>query len=104
MEVSYQINYSYRNGMTRLNYVRNEIRFRCDWKRKLFATGYTILSEMVVTDIQKATHNIPYKDSFRRNQILSDEASSFFDEDFWGDYNIIEPDESLEHAVHKLKK
>lgn len=104
VEVSYQINYSYRNGMTRLNYVRNEIRFRCDWKRKLFATGYTILSEMVVTDIQKATHNIPYKDSFRRNQILSDEASSFFDEDFWGDYNIIEPDESLEHAVHKLKK
>ena len=37
-----------------------------------------------------------------------DACLSFVDEywnpDFWGNYNIIEPTESLEHAVDKLKK
>ena len=28
----------------------------------------------------------------------------YWNEDFWGTYNIIEPTESLEHAMHKLKK
>jgi hypothetical protein len=28
----------------------------------------------------------------------------FYDEAFWEDYNIIEPTESLEEAVGKLKK
>ena len=35
---------------------------------------------------------------------LSDKVSNFADEGFWGSYNIIEPTESLEHAVNKLKK
>lgn len=38
------------DGKTYLNYIRNRIRFKCDWKRKLFSTGYTVLSEMVATD------------------------------------------------------
>ncbi|MGM9796255.1 MAG: hypothetical protein ACI3ZY_01500, partial [Parabacteroides sp.] len=29
---------------------RNEVRFKCDWKRKLFSSNYTVVSEMVVTD------------------------------------------------------
>jgi hypothetical protein len=28
----------------------------------------------------------------------------FYDKNFWEDYNIIEPTESLEQAVGKLKK
>jgi len=35
---------------------------------------------------------------------LSDSVDSFLDKDFWEDYNIIEPDESLESAVNRLKK
>ena len=49
-EVSYLVTYKEQNGKTYLNYIRNSIRFKCDWKRKLFSTGYTVLSEMVVTD------------------------------------------------------
>ena len=44
------------------------------------------------------------KEAFRPNQILNDTVMDFFDEDFWGAYNIIEPTESLESAVAKLKK
>ena len=47
---------------------------------------------------------IPNKLVFSDNVSLSDKVDSFFDKNFWEDYNIIEPDESLESAVNKLKK
>jgi len=105
LEVNFLVTYKEReDGLTYLSYIRNEVRFRCDWKRKLFPTSYTINSEMVITDGKEADTTIPYKMSFRDNQSLSDKVVDFLDEDFWGGYNIIEPTESLESAVSKLKK
>ena len=103
-EVTYLVNYTDHGDKTYLNYVRNEIRFKCDWRRKLFATSYAVVSEMVVTDIEPSVTNIPAREAFGKNQILSDDATLFFDKDFWGNYNIIKPEESLEKAVNKLRK
>ena len=103
-EVTYLVDYADRDSKTYLNYVRNEIRFKCDWRRKLFATSYAVVSEMVVTDIKPSAADIPVRETFGKDQILSDDASLFFDKDFWGNYNIIQPEESLEKAVSRLKK
>ncbi|GHU09765.1 hypothetical protein FACS189431_8310 [Alphaproteobacteria bacterium] len=105
LEVSFLVTYKERDNLTYLSYIRNEVRFRCDWKKKLFATNYTITSEMVVTDSKEEdVSGIPYRDSFKSSQSLSDRVSDFYDDDFWGAYNIIEPTESLESAVNRLKK
>ncbi|WP_293717166.1 carboxypeptidase-like regulatory domain-containing protein [uncultured Parabacteroides sp.] len=105
LEVAYLVTYKERNGVTYLNYVRNGVRFKCDWKRKLFSTNYTIISEMVVTDGKEDNvGGIPFKTAFKESQSLSDKVENFMDEDFWGAYNIIEPTESLDSAVNKLKK
>lgn len=105
LEVAYLVTYKERNGVTYLNYVRNGVRFKCDWKRKLFSTNYTIISEMVVTDGREDNvGGIPFKMAFKGSQSLSDKVENFMDEDFWGAYNIIEPTESLDSAVNKLKK
>jgi len=105
-EVSFFVNYKDRGGFTYLSYIRNEVRFKCDWKKKLFSTNYTIQSEMVVTDSRRGNNveRIPYKVSFRPTESLSDNVMAFYDENFWGGYNIITPTESLENAVNKLKK
>lgn len=104
-EVSFLVNYKEINDKTYLSYIRNEVKFKCDWKRRLFSTNYTIMSEMVVTDMKEENvTNIPYKVSFKSSQSLSDKVTDFADEDFWGNYNIIEPTESLESAVSKLRK
>lgn len=104
-EVSFFVNYKDRDGKTYLSYIRNEVRFKCDWKKKLFSTSYTIQAEMVVTDSRNGNvERIPYKSSFRSKESLSDNVAFFYDEDFWGGYNIIAPTESLENAVSKLKK
>lgn len=103
--VTYLITYRTIEGKSQLNYMFNEIKFQCDWKKKWFRTNYTVTSEMVITDrYAYPTEIIPYKDAFRSHHILSDKINNFYDENFWGAYNIIEPTESLENAVRKLKK
>jgi len=102
-EVSYVVVYQERDGVNYLSYIRNVIRFRCDWRRRLFSTNYTIVSEMVITDVNRQdVVPIPWRETFRPTHILSDRVLDFYDEDFWGAYNIIEPTESLEQAVSRL--
>jgi hypothetical protein len=104
-EVAYTVTYQYQDGKSYLNYIRDEIRFRCDWKRRLFATPYTVISEMVVTDRREENvEKITARNAFPERKSLSDEAMTYYDSNFWGAYNIIEPTESLESAVGKLKK
>ena len=104
-EVFFIVSYKQRDDKSYLNYIRNEVQFKCDWKRRLFSTNYTVMSEMVVTESQEDhVSNIPRKESFNMNESLSDKVMDFYDTNFWGAYNIIEPTESLESAVNKLKK
>ncbi len=103
--VTYLVTYKTQEGKSYLNYIRNEIKFRCDWKKKFFSTNYTVCSEVVITDRKDYPGvSIPYRESFREDHILSDKIFDFYDGNFWGQYNILEPTESLENAVNKLKK
>ena len=36
------------------------------------------------------------------NEILSDRVNDFSDPDFWGSYNVIEPDQSIEMAIRRI--
>jgi len=104
-ELFFIVSYKQRDGKSYLNYIRNEVKFKCDWQRRLFSTNYTVLSEMVVTERkEELVSNIPSKESFNERESLSDKVMNFYDDNFWGGYNIIEPTESLESAVDKLKK
>ena len=105
-EVSYLVTYKNQGDKTYLNYICNAMRFKCDWKRRLFASGYTVFSEMVVTDRKEidVSDAISNREAFKPQQIFYDKVDEYWNEDFWGNYNIIEPTESLEQAVDKLKK
>jgi hypothetical protein len=103
-EATIVINYRLDDGKTRLEYFRSTMRFTCDWKKRLFRTRYTTVNELVVTDVLPEAQPIPRKDRFRSSEFLVDKASEFLDPDFWNDYNIIEPSESLEHAIGRLRK
>jgi len=92
------------DGRTYLRYIRNEIYFKCDWKRRFFATKYDVISEMVITDLKKTDRPIPWRRTFRSYQSLTDKVEDFGDPDFWEDYNILEPTETLDKAVNRLKK
>ncbi len=104
-EVSFLIAYRQQGDETCLNYIRNEIRFKCDWKRRLFSSSYTARCEMAVVEREEHPERvITRRDAFKPNQIFYDMVKEYWNEDFWKDYNIIEPTESLETAVKKLRK
>lgn len=105
-EMSISIDYKTDNGVTRLNYIRNVIRFRCDWKRKLFKSNFTVVSEMVVTDRTEGDDVSPIKvrDSFNRRDNFYDKVVFFNDPNFWGNENIIEPTEDLLDGIEKIKQ
>lgn len=44
------------------------------------------------------------KEAFNRYDFLDNQTADFNDSAFWADYNILEPSESLEHAIGRLKK
>ena len=103
-EASYILNYSLKDGSSTLSYFRSTLRFSCDWRKRLFKTRYTAVNELVVTDVREPATPISRKEKFSVRDILEDKAAEFRDPDFWKDYNIIAPSESLEHAFDRLKK
>ena len=105
-ELSIYIDYKTDNGVTRINYIRNVIRFRCDWKRKLFKSNFTVISELVVTDRKEGKDVKPIKirDTFNRKDNFYDKVIYFDDPDFWGGENIIEPTEDLLKGIEKIKR
>ncbi len=103
-EVSYVLSYREREGRSYLYYIGVNLRFRCDWRRRLLATSYTVSSEMVITDglTGVGVVPIPYREMFRTADILSERVDDFSGPEFWESYNIIEPTESLENAARRL--
>jgi hypothetical protein len=37
-------------------------------------------------------------------EILQNEIKAFEDESFWGNYNVIEPDEKIENIIRKIRR
>lgn len=105
-EYSIHIDYKTDDGVTRINYIRNVIRFRCDWKRRVFKSNFTVTSEMVVTDRRDDDQIKPIKvrESFNRRDNFYDKVIYFEDPYFWGNENIIEPTEDLLEGIEKIKR
>ncbi len=105
IKTKYIVNYKQINGLYFFNYTRSELKFRCNWKKKLFNSNYSIMSELAITDWNtNEVEKIKYKESFKQNDIFEDKVSAFTDKDFWGEHNTIEPDKSIETAIKKYKR
>ncbi len=105
-EIAYRVDYREKNGKWYYGYSNVLLEFKVDWEDKLFNSVYSMTAEMAVTDWEKnMTGELPKnKDRLKNSIILSDEAIGFTDPDFWGEYNIIEPEKSIESAIRKIQR
>lgn len=105
-EAMYRINYRTKNGKWHYAYSNIALTFKVNWKGKLFNTVYSLSSEMAVTDWEIKDSKIADLKSqlLRPTTILTDKASGFSDPRFWGEYNIIEPEKSIESAIKKIQR
>lgn len=105
-EVAYRVDYREKGGKWYYGYSNVLLEFKVDWEDKLFNSVYSMTAEMAVTDWEKnITGELPKnRERLKKSIILSDEAIGFSDPDFWGQYNIIEPEKSIESAIKKIQR
>ncbi len=101
----YMVQYKERNGKWYYSYSRGEVNFKVKWDKKVFNNNYTTMVEMAITDWEPA-ENKPFKpsDRLKMNVIMDEAVTGFNDAGFWGEYNTIEPEQSIQSAIKKISK
>ncbi|MCK7536136.1 MAG: hypothetical protein MZV63_36690 [Marinilabiliales bacterium] len=66
----------------------------------LFKDNYTLMSELAITDRSEGdAAKFANQEVFKSSMVFSEKVEDFTDSDFWGEHNIIEPEESIENAI-----
>ncbi|WBU89636.1 carboxypeptidase-like regulatory domain-containing protein [Cellulophaga omnivescoria] len=105
-DVAYRVDYREKNNKWYYSYSSAILEFKIDWDSRLFNSVYSMSCEMAITDWEKNENQVlpKGKDKVKMSIILGDEAVGFSDPNFWGEYNIIEPEKSIESAIKKIKR
>jgi CarboxypepD_reg-like domain len=102
---TYRTKYREQNGKLHFVYSRAEVKFKVNWAKRLFHTYYTTMSEIAVTDrTNQEVIKFAGKDKIKYSDVFTEKVSTFADPEYWGDYNVIEPDQSIESAIRRLSK
>lgn len=102
-KVVYTVSYKSWNGHYYMSHVRGDLYFKMKRRKQLFGTfPLHTWFEMVTCKIenQQVTR-------FTRNETLSTrtvfaETNFMYDQDFWGNFNVIPPEEKLNEAISKI--
>ncbi|MDC8004645.1 carboxypeptidase-like regulatory domain-containing protein [Aureisphaera galaxeae] len=103
---SYRVDYREKNGKWYYGYGSVQLAFKVSKRRKWFNSHYSLSSEMAVTDWEtNPTGKVALiKDRLKPTVIIADAVSGFSDPEFWGPYNVIEPEKSIESAINKIRR
>ena len=102
---NYMVSYREQDGKWILNHARYEVKFRVIKRGKFFNKIYTSSADLAVTDIDsKNVERFRFSETLKPNQVFVEHVDEYYDEEFWGNFNIIKPEESLEDAVERISK
>lgn len=105
-EARYVADFIENNGKWSFNYSSTEVKFKVRWTNRffgLFATNYTISSEMAVTDrYLEPVSKFPRKERIHSTDVIAEKVEHFQNPAFWGEYNVIEPDIEITNAIKRL--
>lgn len=99
---SYVINYKCTDNKWYYDYGKMELKFETRRKRSLFRNHYTVLSEIAVTDHKSEPPVIERDARVRFKDQMTEKVSAFTDDNFWENYNVIEPDADIEAIIRKI--
>ena len=104
LSASYVVKYKSEGGKFYLSMIRTDNRFRVRQRRKLFSNEFRIVSEMAVTGLKTENVNrFRMREVANARDIFSDMLGGY-DQAFWGPYNYLIPEESLEDALIRISR
>jgi len=104
LNANYHVEYKQSEEGYHLNQVHGAVTFKMRKKRQWIASKYTIKLEMAVTNIDPGNPpKISLSEKTKTNMIMSDQVFNY-DPDFWGIYNTIAPETTLQEALKKIEK
>ena len=104
-EVNYQVDYRQQNNKWVFSYSRGDITFKLNWDKWIFNTSYNTTFELVNTNWENQDNQAQINtQKLSPYVIMSDRIPNAADVNFWGEYNIIEPEKSIESAIIKIQR
>ena len=101
-KVVYTIAYKPWGGKYYIGHVRGDLDFRIKKRGKLFASSIHTWFEMATCNIDTLqVRRFSRRETLPINKVFS-ETRFMYDENFWGDLNIILPEEKLDQAISKI--
>ncbi|MCF6365893.1 MAG: carboxypeptidase-like regulatory domain-containing protein [Bacteroidales bacterium] len=98
----YFVKYKEDSGKYYFAHARGEVTFKCNWKAKVFNSKYTVMTEIAITDkTDKNVVKFTRAEQLKAGIVFEEKVRPFGDEDFWGKYNTIKPEESIENTIKK---
>lgn len=101
-KVSYSVSYILRNGRYYFNHMRGDLTINYKKRYHLFSNDFRVFLEL--TSCQLDTINVQRfhrEDALKTNTVFLESKFSF-DETYWGDYNIITPEEKISQALSRI--
>lgn len=101
-KAEYAVNYKRFGDVWHYDYSVARLNLSARRGKSLFRNHYSITSEMAVTAHNEVPARIGADERIRFKDILSEKVGDFRDDDFWGDYNVIEPDKSIDAVIRRI--
>ena len=98
----YVVNYKLYDGKWYYDYAKMELKFETRRKRALFKNSYSVMSEIAITDHKPAPVPIEKDARVKFRDQMTEKVSAFTDDNFWENYNVIEPDADIEAVIRKI--
>lgn len=101
--VKYSIRYTRKEETYNLNHVRGDLIFKYRKRNSIFYNAFHTFLEVAITQVE--TNNVKRferKETVKTSNVFADTRFAY-DEQFWGDFNIITPEQSIFDALQTIE-
>ena len=102
LDLDYQVNYALSQGRWHLSTAQTSVRFRVRSRNDKVNSVFHSVSDLLVTSHESTSLRRFVKDETFQSTDIFTETIIDYDEEFWGNFNVIQPDDDLRKAIKMI--
>lgn len=101
-KISYNVSYNFSNGKYYINHIRGDLSLNYKRRFHLFSNNFHVFLELASCEVDTINvHRFSRDEVLKTNTVFLDSKFNF-DETYWGEYNIISPEEKISQALSRI--